>query len=188
MFLLAGNIMPGTEKLWGELLFPEEKWLFFSTEGRKNSFSKGNKCSSQSFFALGIMFFSLKDTFSWCFILWPTINHYILMGSDSYCPYRLCIISWPIGRPPAERRGVQGGDPPAKAKRRLLKYLKKGNYNLVATNWVGPKQQKITKNNRFEKLLISKISNYRKHYISKTTTNEENSNFQKTTNFEQEAW
>ena len=80
-----------------------------------------------------------------------------------------------------------GGDPPAKAKRRLLKYLKKGNYNLVATNWVGPKQQKITKNNRFEKLLISKISNYRKHYISKTTTNEENSNFQKTTNFEQEA-
>ena len=101
MFLLAGNIMPGAEKLWGELLFPEEKWLFFSTEGRKNSFSKGNKCSSQSFFALGIMFFSLKDTFSWCFILWPTINHYILMGSDSYCPYRLCIISWPIGRPPA---------------------------------------------------------------------------------------
>ena len=102
-------------------------------------------------------------------------------------PYRFCIISWPIGRPSAERRGVQGGDPPAKAKRRLLKYLKKGNYNLVATNWVGPKQQKITKNNRFEKLLISKISNYRKHYISKTTTNEENSNFQKTTNFEQEA-
>ena len=99
-----------------------------------------------------------------------------------------CIISWPIGRPPAERRGVQGGGPPAKAKRRLLKYLKKGNYNLVATNWVGPKQQKITKNNRFEKLLISKISNYRKHYISKTTTNEENSSFQKTTNFEQEAW
>jgi len=82
---------------------------------------------------------------------------------------------------------VQGGDPPTKAKRRLLKYLKKGNYYLVATNWVGPKQQKITKNNRFEKLLISKISNYRKHYISKTTTNEENSSFQKTTNFEQEA-
>ena len=132
MFLLAGNIMPGAEKLWGELLFPEEKWLFFSTEGRKNSFSKGNKCSSQSFFALGIMFFSLKDTFSWCFILWPTINHYILMGSDSYCPYRLCIISWPIGRPPAERRGVQGGDPPAKGKILLLKYfLKKGNYYFI---------------------------------------------------------
>ena len=88
---------------------------------------------------------------------------------------------------PRGAAGGAGGDPPAKAKRRLLKYLKKGNYNLVATNWVGPKQQKITKNNRFEKLLISKISNYRKHYISKTTTNEENSNFQKTTNFEQEA-
>ena len=36
---------------------------------RKNSFSKGNKCSSQSFFVPGIMFFSLKDTFSWVFIL-----------------------------------------------------------------------------------------------------------------------
>ena len=74
MFLLAGNIMLGAEKLWGELLFPEEKWLFFSTKGRKNSFSKGNKCSPQSFFVPGIMFFNLKDTFSLGFILWPTIN------------------------------------------------------------------------------------------------------------------
>ena len=39
MFLLTGNIMPGTEKLLRELLFPEEKWLFFSTKRRKNSFS-----------------------------------------------------------------------------------------------------------------------------------------------------
>ena len=97
MFLLAGNIMPGAEKLWGELLFPEEKWLFFSTEGRKNSFSKGNKCSSQNFFDPGIMFFSLEDTFSLGFILWPTINIYISMGSVSYCPNRFWIISWPIG-------------------------------------------------------------------------------------------
>ena len=27
MFRLAGNIMPGTEKLWGELLFPSTNWL-----------------------------------------------------------------------------------------------------------------------------------------------------------------
>ena len=46
MFLLGGNIMPGTEKLWGELLFTEEKTVF----------SEGNKCSSQSFFDPGIMF------------------------------------------------------------------------------------------------------------------------------------
>ena len=49
--------------------FQRKKWLLFSTEGRKNSFSKRNKCSSQSFFAPGIMFFCLEDTFSWGFIL-----------------------------------------------------------------------------------------------------------------------
>ena len=46
MFLLGVNFMPGTEKLRGELLFPEEKTIF----------SEGNKCSSQSFFDPGIMF------------------------------------------------------------------------------------------------------------------------------------
>ena len=84
MFLLAGNSMPGSEKFWGELLFPEEKWLLFSTEGRKNSFSKRNKCSSQNFFDPGIMFFSLEDTFSSYFILWPAISLYILMAYVSY--------------------------------------------------------------------------------------------------------
>jgi hypothetical protein len=47
MFPLGGNIMPGTEKLWDELLFPEEKMVVFSER---------NKCSSQSFFDPGIMF------------------------------------------------------------------------------------------------------------------------------------
>ena len=28
-------------------------------------------------------------------------------------PLKILLISWPTGRPPAERRGVQGGDPPA---------------------------------------------------------------------------
>ena len=46
------------------------------------------------------MFFSLKDIFSWGFILWPSIHLYILMGSVSYCTYRFCIISWTIGCPP----------------------------------------------------------------------------------------
>ena len=70
-------------KLWGELLFPEEKRLFFSIEGRKNSFCKGNKCSSQSFFAPAITFFSLKDTFSWGFILWPTYHK--PLHFDGFC-------------------------------------------------------------------------------------------------------
>ena len=39
------HIMPGTEKLWGKLLFPEEKTIS----------SERNKCSSQSFFDPGIM-------------------------------------------------------------------------------------------------------------------------------------
>ena len=31
------------------------------------------------------------------------------MGSVSYCPYRFWTISWPIGWPPAEQQGSQGG-------------------------------------------------------------------------------
>ena len=75
---------------------------------------------------------------------------------------------------------------PAKAKRRLLRYFKKGNYYLVATNWGGTKQKQITKNNRFEKQQISKISHFRKQHISKTTTNEKKSKFLKTTDLKKE--
>ena len=56
-------------------------------------------------------------------------NFLIVSWFSQNCPYRFCIISWPIGRPPAERRGVQGGDPPAKEKILLLKYfLKRGKH------------------------------------------------------------
>ena len=82
--------------------------------------------------------------------------------------------------------GGAGGDPPAKAKRRLLRYFKKANYYLVATNWGGTKQKQITKNNRFEKQQISKISHFRKQHISKTTTNEKKSKFLKTTDLKKE--
>ena len=46
--------VPSGWKLYarGELLFPEEKMVVFSTEGRKTIFSEGNKC----FFDPGIMF------------------------------------------------------------------------------------------------------------------------------------
>ena len=68
---------------------------------------------------------------------------------------------------------------PRGAKRQLLRYFKKGNYCLVATNWGGTKQKQITKNNRFEKQQISKISHFRKQHISETTTNEKTANFKK---------
>ena len=35
MFHLAGNIMPGAEKLWGKPLFPEEKQFFFQRREKK---------------------------------------------------------------------------------------------------------------------------------------------------------
>ena len=50
---------------------------------------------------------------------------------------------------------------------------------LGTTNQGGPKQQQITKNNRFEKQQISKISHFRKQHISKTTTNEKKSKISK---------
>ena len=51
-------------------------------------------------------------------------------------PQQISLISWPIGRPPAERWGVQGGGPPCIRKRQLFKYCKKkGNYCLAAANW-----------------------------------------------------
>ena len=49
----------------------------------------------------------------------------------------------------------------------------------MATNWGGPKQQQITKNNRFEKQQISKISHFRKQYISKNTRSQKTTNFKK---------
>jgi hypothetical protein len=85
-----------------------------------------------------------------------------------------------------ERRGVQGGDPPAKAKRRLLKYLRKGNYYFVATNWGGTKQKQITKNNRFEKQQISKISHLENNTFQKKQQMKKNSKFQKTTDLKKE--
>ena len=66
-------------------------------------YARDRKTLRGTFVSPGITFFSLKDTFSWGFILWPSIHLYILMGSVSYCPYRFCIISWTIGCPP---RGV----------------------------------------------------------------------------------
>ena len=53
----------------------------------------------------------------------PKSNHQLIF--IMVLPTQISLITWPIGRPPAERRGVQGGDPPAKELKLLLKYCKK---------------------------------------------------------------
>ena len=73
--------------------------LVYVPSGWKH-YARDRKTLRGTFVSPGIMFFSLKDIFSWGFILWPSIHLYILMGSVSYCPYRFCIISWTIGCPP----------------------------------------------------------------------------------------
>ena len=118
MFLLGGNIMPGTEKLWGELLFPEEKMVVFSTEGRKTIFSEGNKCSSQSFFDPGIMFsawrihflgVSSSDLPQTSTFWWVLILHNLLADRPA----------------PRGAAGGAGGGPPCKSKKTTFKIFKK---------------------------------------------------------------
>ena len=78
----------------------------------------------------GINFSAYRIHFLCC---WPYEFGPLDSNFARFCfilPLQISLISWPIGRPPAERRGVQGGDPPAKAKRLLLKYFKKSNYYL----------------------------------------------------------
>ena len=69
MFLLGGNIMPGTEKLWGELLFPEEKnCCFIDRRVEKQFFQRETNVLLRVFWPRHNVF-SLKDTFSSYFIL-----------------------------------------------------------------------------------------------------------------------
>ena len=138
MFLQAGKFMPGMEKLAGELFFPTNQQLFLTTEGSKNSWFQGKKKFARQFFHARHKFFSLQDTFS-CLLattnLVPLTQMVLPLHFAGFCfilPLQIMLISWPIGRPPAERRGVQGGDPPAKAKRLLLKYCKKK----VTSTWL----------------------------------------------------
>ena len=43
MFLLAVKIMPGAEKVQGEVLLSEENQLFFTCQESKNSFFRGKQ-------------------------------------------------------------------------------------------------------------------------------------------------
>ena len=76
---------------------------------------------------------------------------------------------------------MHGGDPPAKAKRRLFKYLKKGNYYLVATNWGGTSNNRLLKTTDLKRKIFQKY-----HILENTTTNEKNSKFQKMTDLKKQ--
>ena len=70
---------------------------------------------------------------------------------------------------PQRGQGSQKGSVPLATMWLFLRYPKK-NVRPSCCVGSGPKQQQITKNNRFEKQQISKISHFRKQNISKTTT------------------
>ena len=54
---------------------------------------------------------------------------FILIGTVSYCPLQILLITWPIGRPPAERPGIPKGRSPLGHNVTTFKILqKKGNY------------------------------------------------------------
>ena len=62
----------------------------FFDRREKNNFFRGKQMFFSEFFWPRHNVFSLKDTFSSYFILWPPISLYFLMGSVSYCPHEFC--------------------------------------------------------------------------------------------------
>jgi hypothetical protein len=95
MFLLAGNIMPGTEKLWGELLFPEEKQFF---QGKQMFFSEFFCARHNVFQSEGYIFLGFHP-----------LTYHKPLHFDRFCfilPLQILLITWPLGRPPAERPGI----------------------------------------------------------------------------------
>ena len=55
MFLLAVKIMPGAEKVQGEVLLSEENQLFFTCQESKNSFFRGKQIVTKIFNRFTIM-------------------------------------------------------------------------------------------------------------------------------------
>ena len=55
MFLLAVKIMPGAEKVQGEVLLSEENQLFFTCQESKNSFFRGKQIVTKLFNGFTIM-------------------------------------------------------------------------------------------------------------------------------------
>ena len=121
MFLQAGKFLPGMEKLAGELF--------------KNSWFQGKKKFFRQLFHARHKFFSLQDTFS---LLLASYEFGPLDANFArFCsilPLQILLISWPIGRPPAERPGIPKGRSPLGHNVTTFKILqKKGNYKESTT-------------------------------------------------------
>ena len=93
-------------------------WLETLCQGQKNS--EGNFC------------FPRHNVFhpkGYIFLGFHPLTYHKPLHFDGFCfilPQQISLISWPIGRPRAERCGGPGGATPPLAKKwRLLKYLKK---------------------------------------------------------------
>jgi hypothetical protein len=88
MFLLAGNIMPGAEKLCGELLFPEEKQFF---QGKQMFFSE--------FFCTRHNVFQPEG---YIFLGFHPLTYHKPLHFDGFCfilPLQILLISLLLGRP-----------------------------------------------------------------------------------------
>ena len=103
MFLQGGKFMPGMEKLAGELFFPTNQQLFLRPQGVKTVGFREKKSSSASFFLPGINFSAYRIHFPVLTLLDLTSDQRFIL------PHRFCLITWPIGRPPAERPGIPKG-------------------------------------------------------------------------------
>ena len=55
MFLLAVKIMPGAEKVQGEVLLSEDNQLFFTWQGSKKRFFRGKQIVTKLFNGFSIM-------------------------------------------------------------------------------------------------------------------------------------
>ena len=88
-------------------------WLETLCQGQKNS--EGNFCFPRH---------NVFQPKGYIFLGFHPLTYHKPLHFNGFCfilPLQILLISWPIGRPSMEWRGVQGGDPPAKAKRRLLR-------------------------------------------------------------------
>ena len=112
MFLLGGNTMPGTEKFWGELLFPEEKMVvFFNRREKKQFFLRETNVLLRVFLYQAYCF----QPEGYIFLGFHPLTYHKPLDFDGFCfilPLQILLISWPIGLSPAGAAGDPKGAEP----------------------------------------------------------------------------
>ena len=108
------TLCQGQKNCEANFCFLRKNGCFFQSKGEKTVFARETNvlpeffCPRHNVFQTGGYIFLGFHPLTYL----PTISHYILMGSVSYCSCRFCIISWPIGRPPQSGGVVKGGQSP----------------------------------------------------------------------------